>query len=53
MPDGHPPQCAPKEPLRVNVLFEHIQKMLSSDTAVIVETGDEIELRRTSVLLYT
>nr|GFB58156.1 pyruvate decarboxylase 2-like [Tanacetum cinerariifolium] len=25
---------------RVNVLFEHIQKMLSGDTAVIAETGD-------------
>ncbi|KAI3677581.1 hypothetical protein L6452_36847 [Arctium lappa] len=40
VPDGHPLQCAPKEPLRVNVLFEHIQKMLSYDTAVIAETGD-------------
>jgi pyruvate decarboxylase len=40
VPDGHPLKCAPKENLRVNVLFEHIQKMLSSDTAVIAETGD-------------
>ncbi|KAJ0520886.1 putative pyruvate decarboxylase [Helianthus annuus] len=40
VPEGHPLKCAPREPLRVNVLFEHIQKMLSSDTAVIAETGD-------------
>ncbi|CAK9172019.1 unnamed protein product [Ilex paraguariensis] len=40
VPEGHPLKCDPKEPLRVNVLFEHIQKMLSSDTAVIAETGD-------------
>ncbi|CAL2268446.1 unnamed protein product [Prunus armeniaca] len=33
-------RCAPTEPLRVNVLFQHIQKMLSSQTAVIAETGD-------------
>ncbi|KAJ7946754.1 Pyruvate decarboxylase [Quillaja saponaria] len=38
--DGHPRQCEPKEALRVNVLFKHIQRMLSSDTAVIAETGD-------------
>lgn len=40
VPEGHPLKCAPKEALRVNVLFEHIQRMLSSDTAVIAETGD-------------
>ncbi|XP_010922580.1 pyruvate decarboxylase 2 [Elaeis guineensis] len=40
VPDGVPPECKPKEPLRVNVLFKHIQKMLTSDTAVISETGD-------------
>nr|XP_043611221.1 pyruvate decarboxylase 1 [Erigeron canadensis] len=40
VPEGHPVKCDPKEPLRVNVLFEHIQSMLSSDTAVIAETGD-------------
>lgn len=28
------------EPLRVNILFKHIQEMLSSNTAVIAETGD-------------
>ncbi|XP_047329845.1 pyruvate decarboxylase 1 [Impatiens glandulifera] len=28
------------EPLRVNILFKHIQEMLSGDTAVIAETGD-------------
>ncbi|XP_042419012.1 pyruvate decarboxylase 1 [Zingiber officinale] len=40
VPDGQPLECQPKEPLRVNVLFKHIQKMLSADTAVIAETGD-------------
>ena len=40
VPEGHPLPSAPKEPLRVNVLFGHIQKMLSSETAVIAETGD-------------
>ncbi|KAG9159482.1 hypothetical protein Leryth_011017 [Lithospermum erythrorhizon] len=28
------------EPLRVNILFKHIQDMLSGETAVIAETGD-------------
>ncbi|CAI9097272.1 OLC1v1033658C2 [Oldenlandia corymbosa var. corymbosa] len=40
VPEGHPLKCEPKEALRVNVLFQHIQKMLSADTAVIAETGD-------------
>ncbi|PSS34700.1 Pyruvate decarboxylase [Actinidia chinensis var. chinensis] len=40
VPEGHPLKCEPKEALRVNVLFQHIQKMLSSETAVIAETGD-------------
>ncbi|KMZ75486.1 Pyruvate decarboxylase [Zostera marina] len=40
VPDGTPTERSPKEPLRVNVLFKHIQKMLSSDSAVIAETGD-------------
>ncbi|URD78867.1 Thiamine pyrophosphate enzyme, central domain [Musa troglodytarum] len=40
VPDGQPLECKPKEPLRVNVLFKHIQQMLSGDTAVIAETGD-------------
>ncbi|KAK6943161.1 Thiamine pyrophosphate enzyme, C-terminal TPP-binding [Dillenia turbinata] len=40
VPDGQPLKCEPKEPLRVNVLFKHIQQMLSTDTAVIAETGD-------------
>ncbi|KAK8297127.1 hypothetical protein V6Z11_D05G166500 [Gossypium hirsutum] len=30
----------PLRPLRVNVLFKHIQDMLSKDSAVIAETGD-------------
>ncbi|XP_058228236.1 pyruvate decarboxylase 2-like isoform X2 [Rhododendron vialii] len=38
--DGFPLKCEPSEPLRVNVLFQHVQKMLSHDTAVIAETGD-------------
>ncbi|XP_059626941.1 pyruvate decarboxylase 2-like [Cornus florida] len=40
VPDGVPRESKPNEPLRVNVLFQHIQKMLSQDTAVIAETGD-------------
>ncbi|CAI9753923.1 unnamed protein product [Fraxinus pennsylvanica] len=40
IPDGLPLKSEPNEPLRVNVLFQHIQKMLSSETAVIAETGD-------------
>ncbi|KAL6987852.1 Pyruvate decarboxylase 3 [Sarracenia purpurea var. burkii] len=40
VPEGHPLKCEPNEALRVNILFQHIQKMLSSDTAVIAETGD-------------
>lgn len=38
--EGKPLKCQPKEPLRVNTMFQHIQKMLSSETAVIAETGD-------------
>ncbi|KAJ0987650.1 hypothetical protein J5N97_006006 [Dioscorea zingiberensis] len=40
VPEGVPLECKPKEALRVNVLFKHIQNMLSGDTAVIAETGD-------------
>ncbi|XP_028125610.1 pyruvate decarboxylase 2-like [Camellia sinensis] len=38
--EGHPLKCEPNEPLRVNVLYQHIQKMLSSDSDVIAETRD-------------
>ncbi|XP_045786218.1 pyruvate decarboxylase 2-like [Trifolium pratense] len=40
VPEGLPVKSQPREPLRVNVLFKHIQNMLSGDTAVIAETGD-------------
>ncbi|KAK1677709.1 hypothetical protein QYE76_038557 [Lolium multiflorum] len=40
VPDGEPPESEPGEPLRVNVLFKHVQKMLTGDSAVIAETGD-------------
>lgn len=40
VPEGCPLKAEPKEPLRVNILFQHIQKMLSHQTAVIAETGD-------------
>ena len=40
VPEGRPLKCEPREPLRVNVLFQHVQKMLSHNTAVIAETGD-------------
>ncbi|PIN11293.1 Thiamine pyrophosphate-requiring enzyme [Handroanthus impetiginosus] len=38
--EGHPLKSDPNEALRVNVLFQHIQRMLSEDTAVIAEAGD-------------
>lgn len=40
VPEGQPLESEPNEPLRVNVLFKHVQKMLNSDSAVIAETGD-------------
>ncbi|KAL5550538.1 hypothetical protein UlMin_000714 [Ulmus minor] len=40
VPEGKPLKCEPREPLRVNVMFQHIQNLLSSDNAVIAETGD-------------
>ncbi|QCE03361.1 pyruvate decarboxylase 2-like [Vigna unguiculata] len=40
VPDGKPLKAEPGEPLRVNILFKHVQQMLSGDTAVIAETGD-------------
>ncbi|KAL4313204.1 hypothetical protein GQ457_01G038080 [Hibiscus cannabinus] len=40
VPDGVPHKSDPKSPLRVNIMFQHIQKMLSGSTAVIAETGD-------------
>jgi len=40
VPDGKPLKAEPREPLRVNVLFKHVQELLSGDTAVIAETGD-------------
>ncbi|KAH7306599.1 hypothetical protein KP509_22G021300 [Ceratopteris richardii] len=40
VPNGVPPKGLPGDPLRVNVLFTHIQNMLNSQTALIAETGD-------------
>ncbi|XP_050382210.1 pyruvate decarboxylase 4-like [Argentina anserina] len=40
VPWGHPVKCFPNEPLRVNVMFQHIQKMLSGQTTVIADAGD-------------
>ncbi|CAN7037135.1 unnamed protein product [Brassica oleracea var. botrytis] len=40
VPQGKPIACKAREPLRVNTMFQHVQKMLSSETAVIAETGD-------------
>ncbi|KAG0503246.1 hypothetical protein HPP92_003318 [Vanilla planifolia] len=40
VPQGVPPMCQPEEPLRVNVLFKHIQNILFGNTALIAETGD-------------
>ncbi|CAH8269717.1 unnamed protein product [Arabidopsis lyrata] len=40
VPEGKPLKCKSREALRINAMFQHIQKMLSSETAVIAETGD-------------
>ncbi|KAL3576152.1 hypothetical protein D5086_021435 [Populus alba] len=40
VPPGIPLKRVQDEPLRVNVLFKHIQDILGGDTAVIAETGD-------------
>ena len=40
VPPGIPLKREKDEPLRVNVLFKHIQALISGDTAVIAETGD-------------
>ncbi|KAG2615957.1 hypothetical protein PVAP13_3NG072595 [Panicum virgatum] len=38
--EGQLPECEPGEPLRINVLFKHIQRMLTADSTVMAETGD-------------
>ncbi|GJX73959.1 pyruvate decarboxylase 1 [Tanacetum coccineum] len=38
VPNGVPLKCEKDEPLRVNILFKHIQEMLTGETAVIAET---------------
>ncbi|CAO2174707.1 unnamed protein product [Urochloa humidicola] len=40
VPPGEPLSSEPGEPLRVNILFKHIQAMLSANSAIIAETGD-------------
>ncbi|KAF8663019.1 hypothetical protein HU200_055608 [Digitaria exilis] len=40
VPPGEPLASEPGEPLRVNILFKHIQSMLSGNSAIIAETGD-------------
>lgn len=40
VPPGMPLKSGKDEPLRVNVLFKHIQDMIDGNTAVIAETGD-------------
>ncbi|KAG6692503.1 hypothetical protein I3842_10G117900 [Carya illinoinensis] len=40
VPPGNPLKSKKYEPLRVNILFKHIQEMLDGDTAVIAENGD-------------
>ncbi|KAA0037740.1 pyruvate decarboxylase 1-like [Cucumis melo var. makuwa] len=50
--ESGPPESEAGEELRVNVLFKHIQKMLSSNMTVIAETGDswyEIQLLYASI----
>jgi pyruvate decarboxylase len=40
VPPALPLRNADHEPIRVNILFKHIQAMLNGETAVIAETGD-------------
>nr|AAA68289.1 pyruvate decarboxylase [Oryza sativa Indica Group] len=40
VPDRQLRSARPGEPLRVNVLFKHIQGMIGGDEAVVAETGD-------------
>ncbi|XP_074592685.1 pyruvate decarboxylase 1-like [Curcuma longa] len=40
VPPSMPIRRENNEPLRVNILFKHIQSMLSGETTVIAETGD-------------
>ncbi|WOL20453.1 pyruvate decarboxylase 1 [Canna indica] len=40
VPPSMPLKRENNEPLRVNILFKHIQSMLSGETSVIAETGD-------------
>ena len=40
VPAGRPVSCGPREALRVNVMFGHVQRMLTAETAVVAETGD-------------
>ncbi|KAL9234014.1 hypothetical protein vseg_008936 [Gypsophila vaccaria] len=40
VPSGMPLKRANDEPLRVNILFKHVQDMIDGNTAVIAETGD-------------
>jgi len=40
IPPGVPQPGEATEPLRTNVLFQHIQKLLTPDTAIVAETGD-------------
>ncbi|KAH7276989.1 hypothetical protein KP509_39G029400 [Ceratopteris richardii] len=40
VPSGMPEKGDSRDPLRVNILFSYIQKMLSANTTIISETGD-------------
>ncbi|CAN6553164.1 unnamed protein product [Malus baccata var. baccata] len=40
VPHGIPLKSEKDEPLRVNILFKHIQEIISGDSAIIAETGD-------------
>lgn len=42
VPEGFPRKSKTQEPLRINILFKHIQAMHSGDTTVIAETGDAL-----------
>ena len=40
VPQAEVPDVAPGQPLRTNILYKHVQHILSKDKAIMAETGD-------------
>lgn len=40
IPPAEVPDVPPGDPLRTNIIYKHLQKILSNETAVMAETGD-------------